>query len=252
MLLPVEEVGTSDMATVAVAAVAGVVVVVVVVAAAAVVVVAGGVSGNKVMADPAGHDLEVAGLEEVDLLVVVVVVAAVAVVVVVVVGGFLAAASAAVGFVVVVAALVQGVVGSQAGPEGPADFGDLVPAAVEAAAAAGEGRRVAVLAETVGAGYREVDLEQDRGDLGIVGRGVPAARAGQEAVKGGPAGGRAFQSCPVVGQYMEAAADQGEEGGHAGHSSPGSAGRSHPAPVVHRLTSRHENRKIGQIENSSP
>lgn len=148
-----------------------------------------------------------------------------------------AAAAAAVGFAAVVAALVRGAVGSQAGPEGPADFGDLVPVAAEAAAA-GEGHRVAVLAETVGAGYREADLEKDHGDLGIVGRGVRAARVGQKAVKGGPAGNREVQSCPGVDQHMgAAAAGQGEVGGRADHSSPGSAGCSHPAPVAHRLTS---------------
>lgn len=135
VLLPVEEVGTSDMVTVA---------------AAAVVAAAGEVSGSKVMADPVGHDLEVAGLEEVDHLVVV------AVTVVAVVAGALAAAAAV--LAAVVAALVPGAGGSQAGLEGPADFEDLVLAAVEAAVAE-ERRRAAVLAETVGAGYKEVDLE---------------------------------------------------------------------------------------------
>lgn len=133
VLLPVEEVGTSDMVTVAAAAVAA----------------AGEVSGSKVMADPVGHDLEVAGLEEVDHLVVV------AVTVVAVVAGALAAAAV---LAAVVAALVPGVGGTQVGLEGPADFEDLVLAAVEAAVAE-EGRRAAVLAETVGAGYKEVDLE---------------------------------------------------------------------------------------------
>lgn len=132
LLLPVEEVGTFEMVTVVAAAVA-------------VVVAVGVVSGSKVRVDPAGHDLEVAGLEEVDLLVVVAVVV-----------GDLAAA-AAVGFAAVVAALVQRVVDSQAGPEDPADLEDWDPVAVEAAAAA-ERRKVAVLAETVGAGYREADL----------------------------------------------------------------------------------------------
>ena len=85
---------------------------------------------------------------------------------------------------------------------------------------------------------------------------VLTARVGQEAVKGGPAGDRGFQRCPGVGPRMEAAAaaaaaaaavaaaaaaaaaGQGEEGGRADHSNSGSAGCSHLAPVVHRLTSR--------------
>lgn len=130
VLLPVEEVGTSDMVTVAAAA-------------------AGEVSGNKVMAGLVGHDLEVAGLEEVDHLVVVAVT-------VVVVGGL--AAAAAVMLAAVVAALVLGVGGSPSGLEGPADSEDLVLAAAETAVA-GEGHRAAVLAETAGAGYREAEQE---------------------------------------------------------------------------------------------
>lgn len=198
-----EEVGTADMVT-AVAAVRE-------------------VSGSKEIADPADHDLEVVGLEGVDLLVV-----AVAAVVV-------GALAAAVGFAAVVAALVQGVADSQAGPEGPADFENSGLVAVEAAAE--EGCKVVVLAETVGAGYREADLVKGRGDLGNVGKGVLAAHVGQKAVEGGPAGGRQVQSYPAVGQGMEAAAGQGEVRGRADHSSPDSVGCSHLGPVVHRMTS---------------
>lgn len=232
-----EEVGTSDKVTAAAAAV------VVVVAAAAVVVaaVAAGVSENMVMAGPAGHDLEAVGLEVVDLLVVVVVVAAavVVVVVVVVVGGL---AAAAVGFAAVVAALAQRVVGTQAGPESPVDFADQVPAAAAAvvvvdSAVAGEIHRVAVLAETAGAGYTEADSEEGRGDLEIVGMGVLAARVGLQSVKDGPVGGMKVQRFPGVGQSMEVAAVQGEVQGHADHSSPDFAVHSLLGPVVHMLTS---------------
>ncbi len=104
---------------------------------------------------------------------------------------------------------------------------------------------MAVLAETAVVGYRGVDLERDRGDLGIVSRGVLTARVGQEAAKGDPAEGREFQSCPGVGLGTEAAAGQDEEGGHADHSSSDSAGCSHRAPVVRRLTSRWKYRKTG-------
>ena len=98
---------------------------------------------------------------------------------------------------------------------------------------------------------------------------VLTARVGQEAVKGGPAEDRGFQRCPGVGQCMEAvaaaaaaaavaaaaaaavaaavAAGQGEEGGRADHSNSGSAGCSHLAPVVHRLTSKQKhNDWLGQ------
>lgn len=60
-----------------------------------------------------------------------------------------------------------------------------------------------------------------------------------------PAGGKEFQSCPGAGQGMEAAV-QDEVGGHADHSSSGSAGYNHPALVVRRLTSRQEHKKTGQ------
>lgn len=215
VLLPGEEVGTFDMVTVA--------------AAAAAVVAVGGVSGSKVTVDPADHDLEVAGLEEVDLLVVVAVV--------VVVG----ALAAAVGFAAVVAALVQGVVDSQAGPEDPADLEDRDPAAVEAAA--GERRKVAVLAETVGAGYREAELEEGHGDLGTVDTVLLVVRVGQEVEKGGPAGGKEAQSCPAVGRGMVAAVGRSEVGGHVDCSRPDSAGCSPLGPVVHRLTSRHKKKE---------
>lgn len=215
VLLPVEEVGTFEMVTVAAAA----------------VVAVGGVSGSKVMADPADHDLGVAGLEEVDLLVVVVVVVVA-----------LAAAAAAAGFAAVVAALVQWVVDSQAGSEDPADLEEPDPAAVEPAA--GERRKVVVLAETVGAGCRKVDLEEGHGDLGTVDTAPLVGHVGQEVEKGGPAGGKEAQSCPVVGRGMEAAAGRSEVVGRADCSSPDSAGCSPLGPVVHRPTSRHNNSNI--------
>lgn len=162
--------------------------------------------------------------------------AAVVVVVVVVVVGALVV----VGFAAVVAALDQRVAGTQAGPESPADFADQVPAAaaVVDSAVAGEIHRVAVLAETAGAGYTEVDSEEGRGDLEIVGMGVLAARVGLESVKDGPVGGMKVQRFPGVGQSMEVAAVQGEAQGHADHSSPDFAVHSLLGPVVHMLTSR--------------
>lgn len=65
---------------------------------------------------------------------------------------------------------------------------------------------------------------------------------------GGPAGDTEFQRSPGVGQGMEAVAGQGEEVHRAGRSSSDSAGRSHPAPVVHRLKSRREHRTISQVQ----
>lgn len=101
------------------------------VAVVAVAAVAGGVFGSKVMVDPAGHDLEVVGLAVEDHQLVVAVAAFV-------VGALAAAARFAAG----VAALVRGLVGSQAGPVCPADSEDLDPAVVEVVAA-GVGRKVA-------------------------------------------------------------------------------------------------------------
>lgn len=134
-LIPVVEGETSDMVTAAVVVV--------------VVVVAGVASGSKVIVvDSAGHDRGAAGPEEVGLLLVAVVAV-----------GVLAAAAAA-----VAAAPLQVSVGIQVGPEDPVDFGDQDPAAAAVVeAAAGEEHKVAVLAETVGAGCRGADSEQSRG-----------------------------------------------------------------------------------------
>lgn len=205
--LPVEEVGTSDMVIVAAA-------------------VVGEVSGSMVRVDPVGHDQEAAGPEELVHLVAAVVAAAAAV----------GALAAAVMLAAVVAAPVLWVVGSLTGFEGPAEFGDLVLAAAEAVVVAGEGRRVAVLAENVGAGYMLADLEQDHGDLETVGRKVPTAHVDWEAVKGDPVECMEFQSSPGADQGMVTAAGQDEKWGHADYSSSDSAGRNHQA-LVHRLTS---------------
>lgn len=166
-ILPVEEVGTSDMVTVAAAAVVR------------------EVSGSMVRVDPVGHDQEAAGPEEMVHLVAAVVAAAV-----------VGALAAAVMLAAVVAAPVLGVVGSLTGFEGPADFEELTLAAAEAAVVAGEGRRVAVLVENVGAGYMLAELEQDHGDLETVGREDPTAHVDWEAVKGDPVECTEFQSCP--------------------------------------------------------
>lgn len=208
-----EEAGTSDMETVAA----------VVVAAVAEVVAAAGVSGSKVTVGSAGRDLGAAGLGGEDLLVAAVVLAAVA------------------GFAAGVSALVRWLVGNQVGPEAPADSGDrdLVAAAVESAAAAAEERRMAaVLNGTVGAGCRKAALQQVHGALGIVGMGAQTGHAGPVVAKGDPAESREQQSCPGSGQSMEAAAGRGGAVGHAGCSSPGSAGRSLLDPAVHTQTSR--------------
>lgn len=213
MFLPVEEVGTSDMVTAA----------------------AGGVSESTAMADPADHDLEVAAFEEADLLVVAAAVA-----------GALAAAAAAERFAAAVAARVLEVENSRAGPECPADLEGLDPAAAAEVAAAGEGCTGAVLVETVGSGCREADLGRGHGHRGIVGKEVLAARVGREVETGVLAVSRGAQSYSVVGRGTEAAAGPGEVGGHADHSSPDSAGCSPPGPVVHRLTSKHGDRKISE------
>lgn len=70
-------------------------------------------------------------------------------------------------------------------------------------------------------------------------------RVGQEVEKGGPAGGKEVQSCPVVGRGMEPVAGRSEVGGRVDCSTPDSAGCSPLGPVVHRLSSRQENMKIG-------
>lgn len=211
MLLPVEEVGTSDTGTVAAAG-------------------AGGVSGSKVKVDPAGHDREAAGPVESERLAAVGAAAAVAV------GG--PAAAAEVGAAAVAAPVLEAV-GNRTDLEDPADFEDpALAAAAEAAVAAGEGRREAVLAGNVGAGYKEADLERGRGGLGTVGKGILTVRVVPGAVKDDPAGSREFQNCSGAGQGTMAAADQGGEGGRADRSRLDSAGRSLLGLAVRRLTSR--------------
>lgn len=210
MLLPVEGAGTSDTGTVAAAGV-------------------GGVSVSKVKVDPAGHDREAAGPVELERLAAVGAAAAAAVAV----GG--PAAAAEVGAAAAAAPVLEAA-GNRTDLEDPADFED--PALAAAAEAAGEGRREAVLAGNVGAGYKEADLERGRGGLGTVGKGILTVRVVPVAVKDDPAGNREFQNCPGAGQGTTAAADQGGEGGRADRSRLDSAGRSLLGLAVRRLTSR--------------
>lgn len=176
---------------------------------------AGGGSGSKVMAGFAGRDLGAAGLGKADRLLAAAAVA----------GGVLAA--------VLAAALARGVVGTQAGLEGPADFVGLDPSA---AAAAGRAHRAAVPAETVGAGYRRAAPQSRCGALGSVEKGVLAAHVGLKVGRGGPAEDKGTQSCS--GSDTEAAAGQHWEGGRAERSSPGSVGCSPLGPAVRTQTSR--------------
>lgn len=207
------EAGTSDRGTVAAAGV-------------------GGVSGSMVKVDPAGHDREAAGPVELERLAAAGAAAAGAV------GG--PAAAAEVGAAAAAAAPVLEAAGNRTDLEDPADFEDpaLAAAAAEAAVAAGEGRREAVLAGNVGAGYKEADLERGRGGLGTVGKGILTVRVVPAAVKDDPAGSRGLQNCPGAGRGTTAAADQGGEGGRAGRSRLDSAGRSLQGLAVRRLTSR--------------
>lgn len=127
-----------------------------------------GVSGSMVKVDPAGHDREAVGSEELGRLAAA--------------GGDPAAAQAG----AAATAPVQEAADNQAELEDPADFEDPTPAA----AAAGEGRRVAVLAENVGAGCKEAALEQGRVGLGTVGKGFLTVHAGPVAVKGDQVGSK--------------------------------------------------------------
>lgn len=206
-----EEAGTSDTGTVAAAG-------------------EGGVSGSMVKVDPAGHDQEAVGPVELERLAAVGAAAAVAV------GGPAAAAEV---WAAAAAAPVLEPAGNRTDLEDPADFEDpALAAAAEAAVAAGEGRREAVLAGNVGAGYKEADQERGRGGLGTVGKGILTVRVVLVAVKDDPAGSREFQNCPGAGQGTTAAADQGGEGGRADRSRLDSAGRSLLGLAVRRLTSR--------------